>query len=202
MNLRLFAVSAASLLTLVLAGCGGGVNSDEQARRASVGLDKMVGKSLQLGFDGFNSASSANISEQSATGDKTGTLKVNGQVDQGASANKGMRLRVGLTDYSDGTVEGTNGDKVNVNYATVTDVSTQPALNVQLKNIPDGTYTGTLAGDFDMTGDLKGKVTLNLSFSGAIESNGSGGTRRKAGSTTVTGTATSNGGTYTVNTTL
>lgn len=194
--------SSAVLLSVLALGCGNDVSSDEQARRAYLGLDKAVGKAIQLGFDGFNSASSANISEQSTSGDKSGTMKVNGQVDQGSSANKGMRLRVGLTDYSDGTVEGSNGEKVEITYKTVTDVATQPGLDTQLKNIPNGTYSGTLVGEFEMTGDLEGKVTLNLSFSGAIEDNGSGGTRRKAGSTTITGTATSGGGTYNVNTTL
>jgi len=51
---------------------------------------------MQLGFDGFNSASSANIATQTAAGAKSGTLTVTGQVDQGASANKGMRLQVAL----------------------------------------------------------------------------------------------------------
>lgn len=51
------------LLGLLTLACGGtpAVSSDEQARRAYLGLDKAVGKSMQLGFDGFNSASSANI---------------------------------------------------------------------------------------------------------------------------------------------
>ena len=177
------------------------MSSDDQARRAYLGLDQAVGKALQLGFDGFNAASSANISEQSAQGDLTGTLKINGQVDQGSSANKGMRLQMGLVEYSDGVVQDTNGDQVSITYATDTELAAQPALNLQLKNIPDGTYDGTLSGDFEMTGDLEGTVTLELTFSGLIESGG-GGTQRKDGSTTVTGTATSGGGTYSVNTTL
>lgn len=191
-----------ALFTLLLAACGGGVSSDEQARRAYVGLDTALGKALQLGFDGFNAASSANIAEQGTEGDLSGTLKVNGQVDQGSSANKGMRLQVGMVDYSDGQVEGSEGEVVSITYATASDLTAQPALTLSLRDIPDGTYTGTLTGTFQMTGDLSGEVVLDLAFSGLIESDGAGGTRRKAGSTTVTGTATSGGGTYTVETTL
>jgi hypothetical protein len=53
-----------------------------------------------------------------------------------------------------------------------------------------------------MTGDLEDDVVLNLSMSGAIEDDGTGKVRRKAGSTTVTGTATSGDDTYDVNVTL
>lgn len=191
-----------ALFTFLLAACGGGVSSDEQARRAYVGLDSALGKALQLGFDGFNAASSANIAEQGTEGDLSGTLKVNGQVDQGSSANKGMRLQVGMVDYSDGQVEGSEGEVVNLTYDTAVDLAAQPALTLSLRNIPDGTYSGTLTGTFQMSGDLAGEVVLDLAFSGVIESDGAGGTRRQAGSTTVTGTATSGGGTYTVETTL
>ncbi len=56
---------------------------DDQPRRAYLGLGKSVGQSLQLGFAGFNAASSANIPTQSANGDVAGTLAISGQVDQG-----------------------------------------------------------------------------------------------------------------------
>ena len=72
--------------TLGLSACGGSISSDEQARRAYLGLDKSVEKSLQLGFDGFNAASSANIPPQSTNGDETGTLTISGQVDQVAAS--------------------------------------------------------------------------------------------------------------------
>src|SRR5687768_3706351 len=113
-------VPATSLLVFIVGGCGGAVKSDEDAQRAYLGLDRSIAKSLQLGFTGFNAASSANIAPQTATGDASGTLTVTGQVDQGASANKGMRLRVGMVDYSDGEV--TAADRtVEVTYATATD---------------------------------------------------------------------------------
>src|SRR5262245_6992040 len=83
-------------LAALVSGCGPGVNSDEQARRAYLGLDPSIDKAIQAGFDGFNSASSANISPQTKTGTASGMLTVTGQVDQGASANKGMRLSEAL----------------------------------------------------------------------------------------------------------
>lgn len=194
------------MLTTVLAAaaCGSDdIDSDEQARRAYLGLDPSIGKSLALGFAGFNSAQSANISPQMATGTATGMLTITGQVDQGTSANKEMRLRVGMVDYSDGTVTiDDEGNTITITYDTSTDMTMQPFLSLSLRNIPDGTFTGTLTGTYHMTGDLEGDATLNLMLSGQIQSDGSGGTVRKAGSTTVTGTATSGEGTYDVNVTI
>jgi hypothetical protein len=186
-----------------------GIDSDEQARRAYLGLDQSIGKALTLGFKGFNEASSANISPQMTTGTSTGMLTITGQVDQGASTNKEMRLYVGMVNYSDGQTKiNDNGDTITVTYDTSTDMTMQPYLSLSLRNIPDGTFTGTLTngtlmtGIFHMTGDLKGDVILNLTMSGQLQSNGSGGTDRKPGSTTVTGTATSGDGTYDVNVTI
>jgi hypothetical protein len=197
----LFVAVPVLLLSAGLVGCGDGVSSDEQARRAYLGLDKSIEKSLQLGFAGFNAASSANISAQLIGGDAAGTLTITGQVDQGTSANKGMRLRVGMTNYSDGTVT-VEVEEVKITYSTSTDTAAQPALDLSLRNIPNGTFTGTLVGSFQMTEDLEGEVTLNLSMSGLIEDDGTGKVRRKAGSTTVTGTAKSGDGEYQVNVTL
>ncbi len=203
-QLRVLAVLTASLFTVGLAGCGNDISSDEQARRAYFGLDKSVGKALQLGFAGFNAASSANIPPQSGTGDAGGGLTITGQVDQGSSANKGMRLRVGMTGYTDGEVKvSEDEDAVEVTYNTTTDTTMQPALNLSLKNIPTGTFDGTLVGTFQMAGDLEGEVTLNLTMTGQLEDDGTGKVRRKAGTTTVTGTAKSGeGGEYQVNVTL
>ncbi len=186
---------------LSLGGCGGGVDSEGQARQAYAGLDKSIGKALQLGFDGFNAASSANITPQVAAGDISGTLTVGGQVDQGASDNKGMRLVVAMVNYSDGASLPADEEPVDIVYHTASDAALLPALTLSLKNIPNGTLTGTLVGSFQMEGDLKGEVTLNLTFSGAIESNGAGGTRRKEGTTSIVGTATSGGDTFDVNVT-
>jgi len=55
-----------------LAACGGGgpsVDSDEQARRAYLGLDESISRSLALGFMGYNAASNANIPTETAPGD-------------------------------------------------------------------------------------------------------------------------------------
>ena len=187
---------------LASAACGSddGVSSDEEARRAYLGLDPSIEKSIALGFAGFNAASSANIPEQMTMGMESGTLKINGQVDQGSSANKGMRLRVGMVDYDDGDFPiDDKGHVANITYDTDLMVDLQPALDMMLKNIPDGTFTGTLVGTYHLTGDIEGDCDLNLTFSGAIMSNGQGGTQRTPGSTTVTGTAKSGDGTYNVN---
>ncbi|GMU10043.1 hypothetical protein [Corallococcus caeni] len=199
----LTAVVCSLLLSLGLTACGDDdISSDEQARRAYLGLDRSVSKALQLGFTGFNAASSANIPPQSTTGDASGTLLVSGQVDQGSSANKGMRLRIGMTGYSDGeVVVGEDEDPVDLTYASSTDTTTQPELTLQLRDIPDGTFTGTLKGPFQMTGDLEGSVTLDLTLTGEIDDDGTGQVRRTPGSTRVTGTATSGDGVYTVDVT-
>lgn len=189
-------------LALGLAACtSDSVDSNEQAKRAYLGLDPSIGQSIQLGFDGFNSASSANISPQTAMGSAAGTLTVTGQVDQGQSANKGMRLYIGMKGYSNGTIHVDKTD-VNITYDTSTDMTMQPYLQMMLMNIPTGTLTGSLSGTYHMSGDLKGDVTLDLMFTGKLQA-GSGSTvERVPGSTTVTGTAKSNNGTYNVMVTL
>src|SRR5687768_10376015 len=99
---KLITFCALSLLTLQSVACGGDdVGSDEDAERAYGGLDASIDKAIQLGFDGFNAASSANIPPQTAAGNKAGTMTVAGQVDQGASDNKTMNLTEALTGYSD-----------------------------------------------------------------------------------------------------
>src|SRR5713226_5596965 len=76
---------------LLVAGCSSGVNSTADAQKAYLGLDASVDKAVTLGFNGFNTANSANISPQSTSGTVSGTITVTGQVDQGTSSNKGMR---------------------------------------------------------------------------------------------------------------
>jgi len=197
-------IALTALVSSSLAACGGDeISSDEEARRAYFGLDQSIAKSLALGFDGFNTAQSANIAPQMATGVKGGTLVVTGQVDQGSSANKGMRLRIAMVDYTDGplVIEDKTID-VDIVYDTSADVTMQPYLDLQLKGIPTGTLTGTLTGTYTMTGDIEGDATLNLTFSGMLQDGGNGTVIRMPGSTTITGTATSGDGTYDVNITL
>jgi len=179
-----------SMLLLLVAGCGSSVHSDEDAKKSYLGLDPSIDKAIGLGFDGFNSASSANIDPQTADGGVSGTLTVTGQVDQGVSLNKGMRLFEALDNYS---------DDGHITYKT--NASTPPALNMLLRNIPTGTLEGTLVGTITMSGDEHGDLTLNLSFTGLLQP-GSGTTvTRQPGTTHITGTATSSAGTYTVNVT-
>src|SRR5262245_26607098 len=77
------------------------VSSEAEARQAYFGLDRAIDRALNLGMAGFNAAHSANIPDQTGTGDITGMLVVSGQVDQGASNNKEMRLKTAFTMYQD-----------------------------------------------------------------------------------------------------
>src|SRR5262249_4285962 len=151
-----------------------------------------IGKSLTLGFVGFNAASSANLPADCCNdvGVSSGMLVITGQVDAGTSSNKEMRLKVGMTDYSDGTlVIAGNTPNIVITYNTAADPTLQPELDLSLKNFPNGTYTGTLLGDYTMTGDLKGTVTLNLMFTGNLMDDGTGKTVRMPNTTHITGTA-------------
>lgn len=191
---------------LALAACSDddGIDSNEEARRAYFGLDASVEKSLALGFAGFNAANSANIDPQMMPGDAAGMLTITGQVDQGSSANKGMRLRVGMVDYNDGDFVIVDEDSevtLNITYATDADPANQPFLELKLKDIPDGTFTGSLAGRYHMTGSLEGDADLSLSFTGTLMPVGQD-TVRVPGMTTVTGTATSGDGVFEVALTL
>jgi hypothetical protein len=199
---------------LLGAACGGdddGVDSNEEARRAYLGLDLSIEKTLDLGMDGFNAADNANIPDQSGVGDEDGTIVVSGQVDSGASDNKGLRLYVDMVAYTDGVVvidEDDDGeDDLELEITYDTDPADLPYVELSLRNIPQdtgtGTLTGTLLGTYGMSGDLEGTVTLDLAMSGDIEGDGSGGISRVVGSTTVTGTATSDDdGVYDIDLTL
>ena len=69
--------STGSPLAVAAAGCGNGsVHSDADAQKAYLGLDASIDKAINLGFDGFNAASSANIPTQMTTGMLQGTLVI------------------------------------------------------------------------------------------------------------------------------
>ncbi len=170
-----------------------GVASEEDAERAYLGLDRAVERALALGLQGYSEASSANIADQEEAGETHGTMVVSGQVDQGSSDNKGLRLFLSLTEYSD-----TLGDDGEPDLVYDTDPDALPSLDLQLRDMPDGTFSGTLAGVFVMDGALEGPVELSLTMSGDIESDGADGVRRVEESTEVTGTATSDYGVYEV----
>lgn len=176
---------------LAAIACGSdSVSSEGDAQNAYLGLDLSIDKAITLGFAGFNSASSANISPQTTNGTVSGTLTVSGQVDQGASANKGMRLFTAFANYSD------DGE---ISYNTSS--AALPALNMMLASIPTGTLTGTLVGKVTMTGEEEGDLVLNLSFVGELQSGTGGIVERKPGTTRITGTATSSAGTFNVDVT-
>jgi hypothetical protein len=182
------------VLLLVLVGCNGGeVTSDEEAAYAYVGLDGAVSRALDLGLQGFNAAPSANIDTQTGSGDVSGTMTVDGQVDQGASDNKGLRLQVGLVDYADlEDLEEAEEDEIAITYDTIEGAPLD--VDLTLRNTPDGTLEGTFLGDVTMDGDLEGMATLDLTLSGELQDDGTGATERAPGTTRVTGTVTNDGG--------
>ena len=199
------------LLCFVLGACSSdSVSSDEQARRAYLGLDKSIGKAVTLGFDGYNTSNNgANISPQTAMGDKAGTLTVSGSVDQGMSTNKTMRLNIGMVGYSDGPIAiDDKGHTISVTYDTATTATDQPYLQMMLMNIPTGTLTGsvtsgtTMTGKYHLTGDIKGDVELDLMITGTLMSGPNNTVVRVPGSTHVTGTAVSGDGMYMVDVTI
>ena len=200
------------LLAVLAAACSDddAVDSDEQARRAYLGLDGAIEKSLNLGFQGYNMASSANIDAQMTTGTKAGTLAIDGQVDKGASANKGMRLYVAMVAYDDGdVVVNEDGDTVHIVYDTSTDMTMQPYLDLKLANVPTGTLSGSLGpntnmtGVFKLSGDIQGDLTIDVMINGNLMAGSGMDVLRVPGSTKVIGTATnSDGGTYQIDVTL
>jgi hypothetical protein len=192
--------AVAVLVAAVLASCGKGVGSEESARRVYLGLDRAIDRAINLGFDGFNAATSANIPPQSAPGDVAGTLTVTGQVDQGASDNKQMRLRTAFAMYTDSVSDG-DGGQIATRLVYDSRDAALPQLDMSLRSIPSGTVTGTLNGTLTVSGDLSGEVTLALAFSGRIEPvpGTTDRIRRVAGSTTITGMVRSQYGTYNVN---
>lgn len=193
--------SVLHLLAAVLlapAGCSkpdsDAVADEESARLAYLGLDRAIDRAIGLGFAGFNAANSANIPEQVDDGELSGRMVVNGQVDQGNSDNKGMRLQVTLDmDYADVVLEGERDVIYNGGPAT---------LNMSFKNLPKADLTGTLLGTFTMDHDLLGAVTLDLSFTGTTDEGADGSIVRVPGTIKVTGTAMSDYGIYNIDVSL
>ena len=189
----LFPLLTAVVASVALAGCGGdGVSSAADAESAYKGLDSSIDQAIQLGFDGFNAASSANIPAQTGKGTTTGTMTITGKVDQGSSSNKTMSLSEALAMYS-------NDGKLTYD----TSASALPTIAMKLSKIPTGTVDGTLDGAYTISGDLKGSVTLKLAFSGSLQASASDPNKvgRKPGTTHITGTADSDYGTFNVDVT-
>ncbi|MBL8679023.1 MAG: hypothetical protein JNK05_07645 [Myxococcales bacterium] len=191
-------LSSLALLAALSAQCGG-VSNAEAARKAYVGLDRAVDRALSLAFDGFNAATSANIPAQTGNGDVMGTMLVEGQVSQGSSSNREMRLRVTLTNYRD-TVRDNGDGGTGAELRLIYDMpqgGTPLTFDLSLR---PPTFTGTMTGTLRMTGEIEGTVTLNLMMSGQLESMSGMGSRlmRVAGSTRIQGTVTSGSTTFNV----
>jgi len=192
-GLASLALMAAALVAFAAAGCGnGGVGSDEEAKRVYLGLDGSIDKAIQLGFDGFNAASSANIPPQTAKGAKGGTMTIAGQVDQGASSNKTMNLTETLVKYTDDGL-----------LVYDTPAGMDGSIGMKLSKIPDGTLDGSLSGQYAVAGDLQATVTLNVNFTSDLQPVPTDPTRveRKPGTTHITGSAASDFGTYAIDVT-
>lgn len=180
----------ATITALALAGCGDdGVSSAEDAERAYKGLDSSIDQAIQLGFDGFNAASSANIPPQSGKGTMTGTMTISGKVDQGSSDNKTMSLTEALAMYS-------NDGKLTYD----TSDASLPIIDMKLSKIPTGTIAGSITGAYTISGELEGTVKLSLTFTGDLQPKAGDETKieRKPGTTHITGTADSDYGIYDV----
>lgn len=193
----LLCLLAATPVVATLPGCGGprdAVADEESARRAYLGLDRAIDRAIDLGFAGFSAANSANIPEQSEEGDLSGRMVINGQVDQGASDNKGMRLQVVLEeDYADVVIE----DEFMVTYN-----GGPVALDMNFRGLPDADFDATLNGTFTMTGELAGDITLALDITGQTQDDGGGAIVRVPGTIHVVGTATSPYGVFNVDVAL
>lgn len=179
-------------LVLVAAACG--CSSGEaptvntQAMEAYLGLDSSIEKALDLAFVGMNRAATANIAPETAAGDAKGKLVVMGQVDQGTSSAKTIRVDAIYNGYSD------DGDTL---YAS--DADSPPLLALELNGLPYGTLSGTFLGQFTMSGLFVGPLTVELTFDGQLQPSGNlGAVARVMYSTHLHGTAVSDYGTYAV----
>lgn len=98
-----------------------------------------------------------------------------------------MDLTVGLVGWTaDGTIK----------FDTPTALAQQPKLLLSLKKLPNADLTGSLTGDFAMSGALQKSVALSLTLTGKTTADASGKIVR--GATRVTGTATAGGSTFAV----
>ncbi len=177
----------AFLFVAAAAGCSNDVTTpNTQAVEAYIGLDSSVDKALNAAFLAMNSGSTANIDPRTVSGDAKGTLVVTGQVDQGTGSSKTVRVDTVYNGYSDDGA---------ILYATTPDAP--PLLALELRGAPYGTFTGTFAGIFTMSGALTGPVTLQLAFDGQLQPGGKmGAVERVPYATHIHGTAVSDYGTY------
>jgi hypothetical protein len=167
-----------------------------EAASAYFGLEEAVYRAVDLALVGLNGASSANLPAETGNGDISGTLTVTGHVDQGVSDNKTMNVATAFMVYQDRLPTAEGGAASGITYDT--DAVSLPMLSILLRNIPNGSFTGSLSGALHMSGKLNGDVVLVLAINGSVEPvpGMPGKIQRVPGTTYVTGTATSDYGTY------
>jgi hypothetical protein len=114
-----------------------------------------------------------------------------------------MRLYVDVLDYEDGPFDDPNTEddveELVVIYNTDAEVGL-PYLQLSLRNVPDGDFTGSLTGTFFVSGEVEGEASFSLSLSGGIQEDpdNPGIVVREPGTLAITGTVTSGDGLYTV----
>jgi hypothetical protein len=110
-----------------------------------------------------------------------------------------MRLDLTLVEYADAPFDDpmTEDDVEELQVVYDTDEAALPSLELSLRNVPDGTFTGTMSGVFLLSGDLDAEATFALALSGGLQDS-AGEVVREPGTLTITGTVTSADGTYDV----
>lgn len=156
-----------------------------------------------MAFVGFNAASSANIPPQTAMGDAMGTIVVDGQVSQGMSANREMRLNITLANYQDMVTDAPDGGTsaaLHLTYDKPEDAGTPLSMSLSLRPNTQPSLTGTISGTLRLSGDLQGTVTVFFGITGEIRSMSGMGMRYELvpGSTRIAGSVMSAFGTYNV----
>lgn len=177
-----------ALLPLLLTCAGCTLSPEEAVKQAYLGLDSSLDKTLGLAFTGFNESKDTDVPQQTAHGAWTGSMAILGTVEKTGTTDATLKLVEGMKEYCD------DGKHT---YDTTS--SNLPVLQLELKNMPIGTFTGSLTGEFTASDGVAGQVVLDLTFEGVVEPI-SGGTKvaPKSGATHITGTTTLNSATYDV----
>jgi hypothetical protein len=187
MHRRCYQVWSGLLGVFVLVGCGSDT-INQRAQTVYVEIQDVIYDSMELAFKGFNTATSATVPPQTKTGDNKGTLTVTGQVDQGTSPDKAMKLQLELVDYP-------SASTTNTTFKTG---ATKPSLNINLKGIPNGTLDALLSGDFLMSGTLSGTATLSITMTGTLQKDPSNTSKVQPAKYSIKGTTKSDYGTHSV----
>jgi hypothetical protein len=187
-----FSVLAAVFATVAAAGCSDSPSTDGgPAQTAYLGVDAALVRAIDISLSSIEETmTTPNIPPQTLGGMAHGSLTIKGQVDQGQSVDKTIRADTAFSGFSD------DGFVV---YDT--DPAQAPLLALDLRDLPYGTYSGTWDGVFTMSGGLQHTMTVKLTITGQVQPVGTveiTGFTRVPYSTSISGTAVSDYGTYDV----